>query len=52
MSPRCIVCGEERLLLVSGVRPSTDPRKPLGESVAVCEKPSCREGLQFVRENR
>ena len=47
--PKCIVCNEERDLLVSGLRASTDPKKPMGESVAVCEKPECRKGLGFIR---
>lgn len=47
--PKCIVCSEVRELLVSGVRASTDPKKPMGESVAVCEKPECRKGMEFTR---
>lgn len=46
---KCIACGEERGLLDSGVRPSSDPRAPLGQSVAVCEKPECRTGVEFIR---
>lgn len=47
----CYVCkSREEEVLSSGVRPSPDPRKPFGESIAVCSRPECRKGVVFTRE--